>query len=49
MTTTTDTTTPEILNHTIDVDAHEMAPTHLWGEMFGPTSAKLAIAAAFLR
>jgi predicted TIM-barrel fold metal-dependent hydrolase len=35
---------PEILSRTVDVDSHEMAPTHVWGELFGPNTAKLAIA-----
>ena len=30
---------------TIDVDSHEMAPTHVWGEMFGEHSARFADAA----
>lgn len=34
----------------IDVDAHEMAPAHVWGEMFGPHSARFAeVAADFIR
>nr|WP_047167768.1 amidohydrolase family protein [Sphingomonas sp. Y57] len=34
----------------IDVDAHEMAPAHVWGDMFGPHSARFAeVAADFIR
>jgi predicted TIM-barrel fold metal-dependent hydrolase len=38
----------DVLNHTIDVDSHEMAPTHVWGEMFGENSSNLARAAAVM-
>ncbi|KQX17643.1 MULTISPECIES: amidohydrolase family protein [unclassified Sphingomonas] len=34
----------------IDVDAHEMAPSHMWGTMFGPHSARFAeVATDFIR
>src|ERR1700676_3371378 len=26
----------------LDVDAHEMAPSHLWGEMFGSAGSRIA-------
>jgi predicted TIM-barrel fold metal-dependent hydrolase len=32
----------ELLERTIDVDGHEFAPPHLWGEIFGPVAARLA-------
>src|SRR4051812_22995190 len=35
----------DVLTRTIDVDAHEMAPTHVWGDMFGDHSARFAEAA----
>ena len=31
-----------LLERTIDVDGHEFAPPHLWGEIFGPIAARLA-------
>jgi predicted TIM-barrel fold metal-dependent hydrolase len=31
-----------LLDRTIDVDGHEFAPPHLWGEIFGPVAARLA-------
>jgi len=31
-----------LLERTIDVDGHEFAPPHLWGEIFGPVAARLA-------
>jgi predicted TIM-barrel fold metal-dependent hydrolase len=31
-----------LLDRTLDVDGHEFAPPHLWGELFGPTAAHLA-------
>jgi len=31
-----------LLERTIDVDGHEFAPPHLWGEVFGPVAARLA-------
>jgi len=30
-----------LLDRTIDVDGHEFAPPHLWGEVFGPVAARL--------
>ena len=31
-----------LLERTLDVDGHEFAPPHLWGEIFGPVAARLA-------
>ena len=31
-----------LLERTLDVDGHEFAPPHLWGELFGPTAARLS-------
>jgi predicted TIM-barrel fold metal-dependent hydrolase len=31
---------PDVLGHTMDVDSHEMAPTHRWG-MYGPCSERV--------
>jgi predicted TIM-barrel fold metal-dependent hydrolase len=31
-----------VLTRTLDVDAHEMAPLHVWGELFGPAAARVA-------
>lgn len=31
-----------VLDRTLDVDAHEFAPNHLWGEVFGPVAARMA-------
>jgi len=31
-----------VLNRTLDADAHEFAPPHLWGSVFGPTAARMA-------
>lgn len=31
-----------LLERTVDVDGHEFAPPHLWGEVFGPVAARLA-------
>jgi predicted TIM-barrel fold metal-dependent hydrolase len=31
-----------ILSRTMDVDGHEFAPPHLWGDIFGPVAAQLA-------
>jgi predicted TIM-barrel fold metal-dependent hydrolase len=31
-----------LLERTLDVDGHEFAPPHLWGEIFGPVGARLA-------
>ena len=33
---------PSLLKRTSDVDGHEFAPPHLWGEVFGPVGARLA-------
>jgi len=32
----------QVLSRTMDVDGHEFAPPHLWGEIFGPVAAQLA-------
>ncbi|MEV8517654.1 amidohydrolase family protein [Dactylosporangium sp. NPDC051484] len=34
--------TVDLLDLTIDVDAHEMAPSHLWGEVFGEAAGRIA-------
>ena len=31
-----------LLERTLDVDGHEFAPPHLWGEVFGPMAGRLA-------
>jgi predicted TIM-barrel fold metal-dependent hydrolase len=31
-----------LLQRTLDVDGHEFAPPHLWGEIFGPVAERLA-------
>ena len=31
-----------VLDRVIDVDAHEMAPTHVWGDLFGDHNANMA-------
>lgn len=31
-----------LLERTLDVDGHEFAPPHLWGEIFGPVAARLS-------
>jgi predicted TIM-barrel fold metal-dependent hydrolase len=31
-----------LLDRTLDVDAHEFAPPHLWAELFGPAAERLA-------
>ena len=31
-----------LLDRTLDVDGHEFAPPHLWGEIFGPTAERLS-------
>jgi predicted TIM-barrel fold metal-dependent hydrolase len=31
-----------ILDRTLDADAHEMAPSHLWGKVFGPSGGRIA-------
>lgn len=39
-----------LLERTLDVDGHEFAPPHLWGEIFGPVAARLAeVCAPFIR
>lgn len=39
-----------LLQHTSDVDGHEFAPPHLWGEIFGPVAARLAeVCAPFIK
>jgi predicted TIM-barrel fold metal-dependent hydrolase len=35
-----------LLERTLDVDGHEFAPPHLWGEIFGPTAERLAVVCA---
>jgi predicted TIM-barrel fold metal-dependent hydrolase len=35
-----------LLERTLDVDGHEFAPPHLWGEIFGPTAERLATVCA---
>ncbi len=35
-----------LLQRTLDVDGHEFAPPHLWGEIFGPVAARLAAVCA---
>ena len=30
-----------VLEHVLDVDSHEMAPSHIWGDMFGETSGEI--------
>jgi predicted TIM-barrel fold metal-dependent hydrolase len=35
-------TTIELLDETLDVDAHEMTPSHLWGEVFGEAAGRIA-------
>lgn len=34
--------TARLLDETLDVDAHEMTPSHLWGEVFGDAAARIA-------
>jgi predicted TIM-barrel fold metal-dependent hydrolase len=31
-----------VLDRTLDVDAHEMTPSHLWGDVFGEAAARIA-------
>ena len=31
-----------ILDRTLDPDGHEMAPSHLWGQIFGPSGRRIA-------
>ena len=31
-----------ILDRTLDPDGHEMAPSHLWGQIFGPSARRIA-------
>ncbi|MER6176157.1 amidohydrolase family protein [Streptosporangium sp. NPDC001681] len=31
-----------LLDQTLDVDAHEMTPSHLWGEVFGEAAARIS-------
>lgn len=39
-----------LLERTSDVDGHEFAPPHLWGEIFGPVAARLAeVCAPFIQ
>jgi len=39
-----------VLERTSDVDGHEFAPPHLWGELFGPVAARLAeVCAPFIQ
>lgn len=42
--------TVPLLERTLDVDAHEFAPPHLWGETFGPVAERLAeVCAPFIQ
>jgi len=34
--------TLKLLGQTLDIDAHAMAPSHLWGHMFGEAAARVA-------
>jgi predicted TIM-barrel fold metal-dependent hydrolase len=34
--------TTQLLDETLDVDAHEMTPSHLWGDVFGPAAGRIA-------
>ena len=36
------TSTASILDQIPDIDGHEMVPTHLWGEEFGPAAGRIA-------
>ena len=39
-----------LLERTLDVDGHEFAPPHLWGEIFGPVAERLAeVCAPFIQ
>src|ERR1700739_1190078 len=31
-----------LLDQTLDIDAHEMTPSHLWGDVFGEAAARIA-------
>ncbi|MCB2078817.1 MAG: amidohydrolase family protein [Novosphingobium sp.] len=43
-------TTAPLLERTVDIDGHEFAPPHLWGEVFGPVAARLAdVCAPFIQ
>ena len=45
-----DVSEPVVLQRTTDVDGHEFAPPHLWGEIFGPVAARLAeVCAPFIQ
>lgn len=35
----------DLLDRTLDVDSHEMVPSHLWGEVFGPAAGRIAVLA----
>lgn len=34
--------TTRLLDETLDIDAHEMTPSHLWGEVFGEAAGRIA-------
>jgi predicted TIM-barrel fold metal-dependent hydrolase len=34
--------TLKLLDETLDIDAHEMTPSHLWGDVFGEAAARIA-------
>jgi predicted TIM-barrel fold metal-dependent hydrolase len=34
--------TLNLLDETLDIDAHEMTPSHLWGDVFGESAARIA-------
>src|SRR3954447_1742154 len=33
--------TLKLLDETLDIDAHEMTPSHLWGDVFGEAAARI--------
>jgi hypothetical protein len=34
--------TLKLLDETLDIDAHEMTPSHLWGDVFGEAAGRIA-------
>jgi hypothetical protein len=34
--------TLRLLDQTLDIDAHEMTPSHLWGDVFGEAAGRIA-------
>src|ERR1700754_4148362 len=34
--------TLRLLDQTLDIDAHEMTPSHLWGDVFGDSAGRIA-------